>query len=199
MRSTAFALLGLTAAAALAMVALFAAPGFPLLGPAPLPSEPPARQAVAAARKLAPVRHRTAVAAPVARHQAPQPGTSAPSAGATPVSEATGGVSGPDPVQPAAATSPAAGPGHHEGKTGGDGATETPSATSTPVSTPQPSPPPPEAVISTQPPEAAPAPGNSSSPAAAEHASERGIEASSGTGPPGSAGQAGGYAKGQGK
>src|SRR3954451_25217753 len=47
MRSTGFALLGLTAAAGLALVAIFAQPGFPLLEPAPLPSEPSARESVA--------------------------------------------------------------------------------------------------------------------------------------------------------
>lgn len=41
MRSTAFALLGLTAAAGLVLVAIFAQPGGPLLAPAPLPEAPP--------------------------------------------------------------------------------------------------------------------------------------------------------------
>jgi hypothetical protein len=40
MRSTAFAFLGLTAAAGLALVAIFAQLGFPLLSPSPLPSGP---------------------------------------------------------------------------------------------------------------------------------------------------------------
>src|SRR5215469_14507638 len=40
MRSTSFALFGLAAAAGLALVAIFAQPGGPLLSPAPLPSEP---------------------------------------------------------------------------------------------------------------------------------------------------------------
>jgi hypothetical protein len=40
MRSTTFALFGLAAAAGLALVAIFAQPGGPLLSPAPLPSEP---------------------------------------------------------------------------------------------------------------------------------------------------------------
>jgi hypothetical protein len=40
MRSTTFALLGLTAAAGLTLVALFAQPGGPLLSPAPLPHGP---------------------------------------------------------------------------------------------------------------------------------------------------------------
>ena len=40
MRSTTFAVLGLVAAAGLALVAMFALPGWPLLSPAPLPSGP---------------------------------------------------------------------------------------------------------------------------------------------------------------
>ena len=40
MRTTTFILFGLTAAAGLALVAIFAQPGGPLLPPAPLPSEP---------------------------------------------------------------------------------------------------------------------------------------------------------------
>ncbi|HEY6729680.1 MAG TPA: hypothetical protein VI039_01510 [Solirubrobacterales bacterium] len=51
LRSTAFAFLGLTAAAGLALVAFFAQLGFPLLSPAPLPS-PPDRNAVAEAVTL---------------------------------------------------------------------------------------------------------------------------------------------------
>src|SRR5260370_3188888 len=39
-RSTTVALFGLSAAAGLALVAIFAQPGGPLLSPAPLPSEP---------------------------------------------------------------------------------------------------------------------------------------------------------------
>src|SRR6478752_3071449 len=40
MRSTSFALFGLAAAAGLALVAIFAQPGGPLLAPSPLPQEP---------------------------------------------------------------------------------------------------------------------------------------------------------------
>ena len=42
MRSISFALLGLTAAAGLALVAIFAQPGFNLISPAPLPDQPSA-------------------------------------------------------------------------------------------------------------------------------------------------------------
>lgn len=53
MRSTAFAFLGLTAAAGLALVAFFAQLGFPLLSPAPMPSDPSRANAVAEAQIVA--------------------------------------------------------------------------------------------------------------------------------------------------
>ncbi len=49
MRSTVFAFLGLTAAGGLALVAIFAQPNFPLLSPAPLPSDPSRANAIAEA------------------------------------------------------------------------------------------------------------------------------------------------------
>lgn len=52
MRSTAFAFLGLTAAAGLTLVAIFAQLNFPLLSPAPLPSEPSQEGSVAKAVAL---------------------------------------------------------------------------------------------------------------------------------------------------
>ena len=52
MRSTSFALLGLTAAAGLAMVAVVSQLGFPLLAPAPLPSSPEQGSSVAKAISL---------------------------------------------------------------------------------------------------------------------------------------------------
>lgn len=54
LRTTAFAFLGLTAAAGLAFVAFFAQLGFPLLAPAPLPSSPPDQGVVAEAVPLGP-------------------------------------------------------------------------------------------------------------------------------------------------
>jgi hypothetical protein len=53
MRSTVFAFLGLTAAAGLALVALFAQPTFSLLTPAPMPSDPSRANAVADAMPVA--------------------------------------------------------------------------------------------------------------------------------------------------
>src|SRR5436853_2664119 len=52
MRTTAFAFLGLTAAAGLALVAIFAQISFHVLSPAPLPSEPARENAVAEAEAL---------------------------------------------------------------------------------------------------------------------------------------------------
>jgi hypothetical protein len=52
MRSTAVAFLGLTAAAGLALVAIFSQLGFPLLTPAPLPSAPAAQGSVGKAVQL---------------------------------------------------------------------------------------------------------------------------------------------------
>src|SRR3954454_22257273 len=57
MRSTTFALLGLTAAGGLALVAIFAQPSFTLLTPTPLPAEPSLSEAIAGAEKV-PLDHR---------------------------------------------------------------------------------------------------------------------------------------------
>jgi hypothetical protein len=54
MRSTTFAVLGLVAAAGLALVAMFALPGWPLLSPAPLPSGPVRDHTVGEAVALSP-------------------------------------------------------------------------------------------------------------------------------------------------
>lgn len=212
MRSTIFALLGLTAAAGLALVALFAQPGFPLLEPAPLPREPPARQSVADARRLPRGHGRAPSAGRSAGPRAPAEGTGDRGVGLPAGGTGTEGgpaVQAPEPV----AETP-------EGPSGGRGApgakpppaAATPSPAATPVAVPQPAEQATEATASSPPPEAVQAPGNSSSTAAAEHASERGIEASSGSGPPGSgaagaqaatapgpgsSGEGNGYAKGQ--
>src|SRR4051794_8295704 len=52
MRSISFALMGLTAAVGLALVAIFAQPSFPVLSPAPLPDEPSASESISGAEKL---------------------------------------------------------------------------------------------------------------------------------------------------
>ena len=215
MRSTAFALLGLTAAAGLALVAIFAQPGFPLLEPAPLPKEPSPRQSIAEAEKL-PLHHKPGAFAPAV---APRSVAPAPPAAGSPANgsegRSTGGSAGSG--DEAAVQSPAppvstpetSGGGH--GGSGGGAATPAPApapgpvSTPAPVSSPTPVSPPPEATTSS-PPSPEPAPGNSSSTAAAEHASERGIEASSSSGPAAAAaasatepGNDNGLAKGQSK
>src|SRR4051795_1421875 len=82
MRSISFALLGLTAAAGLALVAIFAQPGFNLLSPVPLPDQPSAGQSIAQAKSLA-VDHRLASLVP-ARAAHPDQESGGTSAGSPP-------------------------------------------------------------------------------------------------------------------
>jgi len=193
MRSTAFAFLGLTAAAGLALVAIFAQLSFNVLSPAPLPSEPVEGSAVAEAVALD---HRPGFSARAdesggqvdersdrardaavaggegdsAQVSAPAPSASAPSEGGV-AAQPTGasapghapasGGSAPDPA-PAPAPEPTPASGLAPGSSG-----PTPKPAPTPARPASPTP-------------AAPsAPGNSSSGAAAAHASDRGVEASS--------------------
>jgi hypothetical protein len=208
MRSISFALLGLTAAAGLALVAIFAQPNFPLLAPAPLPAEPSAQESISAAKKL-PLNHGSVALLtqlPVPVH--PTRGGAGPKAegpaGGTSAPGGVNGGSGESQVSPAEADVPAPvdasqpSDGNNGGGEGGNGtgggSVPAPAATpqqpaaspSGPVSSPQPTKQNPEAVTSSPKPEPAPAPGNSSSTAAAEHASERGIEASGGAEAPAS-------------
>jgi len=216
MRSTGFALLGLTAAASLALVVVFAQPGFPLLDPAPLPIGPSGGEAVAGAEKAAPAlasRPSVAAGAPapsaLARRNAggsSGPGSRTEHAGAP---EGIGKVHAQSPVTPASV--PGSSP-----ETGGEGSSGSGPAT-TPTATPTPAPAP--APTATPAPESTPAPtstststpsrssghspsgedaasspttataattdsgpGTSKSSAASSHASERGVEASSGHG-----------------
>lgn len=80
MRSTAVAFLGLTAAAGLALVAIFSQLGFPLLTPAPLPSAPAAQGSVGNAVQLGNVSPVAAIAqarsAPAVSSTAAGPGAS---------------------------------------------------------------------------------------------------------------------------
>src|SRR3954452_24639589 len=95
MRSTTFALLGLTAAGGLALVAIFAQPGFPLLTPAPLPAEPSLSESVAEAEKVT-LDDDAALFIPVAHGAQPQgasrqsPGPGASVDSDTPVSSPPG-------------------------------------------------------------------------------------------------------------
>jgi len=208
MRSISFALLGLTAAAGLALVAIFAQLSFPVLSPAPLPDEPSLSESIGDARKLTPDRPAVVL---VAAH----PARSGPAGGGSSTRQASQGSSGspgssggvqssPTPAEvevapPVGSPQPSSGGDNGNGGGGADNGTvggpnSAPAAApgqpaaSSPASKPSPPPsaPAPEATTSASKPEPAPAPGNSSSAAAAAHASERGIDASAGAGPPGS-------------
>lgn len=188
MRSTAFAFLGLTAAAGLALVAIFAQLGFPLLSPQPMPRDPARLNAVAGA--VAVEQAPRAVAAGGRRTPVP-PSSLGRAAPPAPV------AAKPDAVE-APAPDPSPGPAPDVGHVNADqtaapnpSPAPAPSAppSSAPTTPPPPAPPPapaPEPVpVSSPPPEAAPpavpvGPGNSSSAAAAAHASQQGIEASGG-------------------
>jgi hypothetical protein len=202
MRSISFALLGLTAAAGLALVAIFAQPSFPLLAPAPLPAEPSAQESVSSAREL-PFRHDsaallTALPAPAHLEHARAQANGGDAASGTAVHGGTDGGTSKGQVDPAEADVPApvSDPQSSSGNNGGGkagsgaGGGSVPAPAATPQqppaspSSPAPADPKPEAIASAPKPEPPPAPGNSSSTAAAEHAGDRGIEASSGTGPP---------------
>jgi hypothetical protein len=194
MRTTAFAFLGLTAAAGLALVAIFAQVSFHVLSPAPLPNEPAGGNAVAEAVALDPS---PGAFVPVVRSRvgngdvgsdgaintpASDPGRgdngSSPAGGTAPAGPAPDGggaaaqpaeTTPPDPVPVAAGSTPGSAPGPE----------------SEPVSEPVPAPSGPSKPAPTPARPAAPTPvapsgpGNSSSGAAAAHASERGVEASS--------------------
>jgi hypothetical protein len=205
MRSTSFALLGLTAAAGLALVAIFAQPGFSLISPAPLPDQPSIGESISNARKV-PLNHGPVALVSARPAVAPQrrsedAGVEAPSGDASshssdPVQQGQPAPTGAAAPPPTGGSTPSGGKGAGGSEHGSD-ASPTPAPTaapqpaattpSRPISTPQLSNPKPEAVASAPKPEPAPAPGNSSSAAAAEHASERGIEASTGSGPPAAA------------
>jgi hypothetical protein len=206
MRSISFALLGLTAAAGLSLVAIFAQPDSQLLSQAPLPDQPSAGQSIAAAKNLS-LDHRltSLVPAPPAAPQGKGRDSVAESnsgsqTGSAP--EGSGGSTAPaGATAPAPASAPEAAVGNSPGgeATAGDGGGKkaegasdpapiaVPQAATTPPSAPASSPPPakpsPEVTTSNPQPEPVPAPGNSSSPAAAAHASERGIEASASSPP----------------
>jgi hypothetical protein len=206
MRSISFALLGLTAAAGLSLVAIFAQPDSQLLSPAPLPDQPSAGQSIAAAKNLS-LDHRLSSLVPT-RPAAPLDkarGLAAESHPARPpgsASEGNGGSTGPaGATAPAPASAPETPAGNSpggEGTAGGGGGKKAeggsspapaaaPQGATTPSSAPGSSPqspkPSPEVTTSNPQPEPAPAPGNSSSAAAAAHASERGIEASASSAP----------------
>lgn len=168
MRSTAFALLGITAAAGLGMVAIFSQQGWPLLSPSPLPSAPAGIEAiddaaivghtdaVAEGRSRGP--HANGVAATGA---APAPAdTGAGVAGRLPIDRHPQG--GPAEPQPASPSPPSAPPA--------------PSGESAPASQPVAAPPPVETPATPAPtPAAVDPPGNGKGNAYGHgHASSRG-------------------------
>ena len=105
MRSISFALLGLTAAAGLALVAIFAQPGFKLLSPAPLPDQPGAGQSIAEAERL-PVEHRLASLGPARPAPRPYGGGSSTSESPSGPSGSAGDNDGPS-TTPGGADAPA--------------------------------------------------------------------------------------------
>ncbi len=177
MRSTAFAFLGLTAATGLALVAIFAQLSFPLLSPAPMPSGPAEGNAVSDAVALdhSPGvfdRANPGLASSGERDAGGASGrggggrTAGPTAEAPP--EPGGGTSGGEAVEtPSSAPSPASPPASEPAPV--------PAAAPDPAPAPKPAPTPARPAAPTNP----SAPGNSQSSAAASHASERGVEASS--------------------
>jgi hypothetical protein len=198
MRTTAFAFLGLTAAACLALVAIFAQVSFHVLSPAPLPSEPVRGGAVAEAVALD---HSPAAFVPAASRQGADGGIEGARAGSLPVDQGSGsGGSGPGGAPAAAApapsgggvgTQPTAAPAPNPvPAAAGSSPDPAPAPDSTAISDPAPGssgsapkPAPTPARPASPEPAAPPAPGNSSSSAAAAHASDRGVEASSKSSP----------------
>lgn len=184
MRSTAFAFLGLTAAAGLALVAIFAQLSFPLLSPAPMPSGPAEGSAVSEAVALD---HSPGA---FARANPGVTKTEKGDAGANGDDSGSGGGPAAAPTAVAAPAPTATEPG---GATSGGEAVETPTPNPVPAPNPAPDPSPdpagapePSSAPKPAPTPARPAaptppaaPGNSQSTAAASHASERGVEASS--------------------
>lgn len=187
MRSTAVAFLGLTAAAGLALVAIFAQLGFPLLSPAPLPSEPADGGAISKAVALD--------RSPGAFERAnPGASGSGPRIAAGEAGDSLGGGGSGTTSEPPSVAPPASHAAEPGGGTSGGEAVETPTASPSPAPAP-PSDPAPDGGAATAAPDPAtapkptptparpatppPAPGNSQSSSAAAHASERGVEASS--------------------
>lgn len=182
MRTTAFAFLGLTAAAGLALVAIFAQLSFHVLSPAPLPDEPVDGSTVAEAVPL--YRSPAHVPAVRQRHEAQAAagdevngGGKADAAAGDPA--ASGGFAPAAPAPSEGGLAPEPADESAPESTGGSTSSPAPEGTSTPAGEPVPRPAPTPAQTASPTPVASPAPGNSQSSSAAAHASERGIEASS--------------------
>lgn len=197
-RSTAFALLGLTAAAGLALVAIFAQLSFPLLDPAPLPDEPTVSESIAGAEKVrlhrgpeafASVRPAQPVSPSHPRQVSPGPSSSAGTVGSPDETPTVSEPSGAETPAPAVVPGPSSGDKNGGGEVGGEsggGSNLAPTAAADPASTspatPAPAASPAPAPAASSPTPELVSPGNSSAAAAASHASERGVEASTASG-----------------
>lgn len=158
MRTTVFAFMGLMAAAGLALVAIFAQLGFPLLEPAPLPSDPSRANAVAEAEvvTVSPKRRgpeRDRAARPSVNLSSSDAGAARAAAPVTPADSAEGAPSGAaDSPKPAGSTevappagvgaAPAAPKAPSTPVASTPGGTPVPKPTSNPAPAPAPSPPP---------------------------------------------------------
>jgi hypothetical protein len=190
MRTTVFAFMGLVAAGGLALVAIFVQMGFPVISPAPLPSDPSRFNAVDEAKVVSADRGLgPAVPAPRADRGTDRQAEGGGTAGDTLRSASDEVVATPaaPPADSGGVSTPADGGGAGAPATSAPDPAPAPAAPPVPTSVPKPAPAPvtasPQRPETTPPPPPAPAPvaapGNSSSGAAAAHASERGIEASS--------------------
>jgi len=203
MRSTSFALFGLAAAAGLALVAIFAQPGGPLLAPSPLPQEPSSSIGKAEAVGSGQGSGLLGIGAPAgaslvggARSGAPVGGGGTAGGGSGGQAQEGGTVGSPHP----ASSPPAAGDG------GGNGGGQ-PEATPAPAPAPTPAPAPESVPVATPPPPKShpvrsSAPGHNNTPpgqsvSAGNHPSVQGGEKSSSHGakgtPPGHAPAKGGH------
>lgn len=173
MRTTAFAFLGLTAAASLALVAIFAQLSFPLLSPVPLPSDPSQENAVSEAVPVEGARSAPASGDRSRHLQVSEPAGVPSREGASGGGDAASG--GSESVEaPAPGKSPGAAAPGGAGGGGQPGAVPGPAPAPAPESAPSP-----ESAPVVEAPAQPPGPGRSSSSAAASNASPRGIEASS--------------------
>jgi outer membrane biosynthesis protein TonB len=183
MRTTAFAFLGLTAAAGLALVAIFAQLSFHVLSPVPLPDEPANGGTVAEAVPL----HRAVARVPAVTQRREAPAAVGDEGGGGAAEDGSGDSDASEVPVPAAPGEGGVAPESADESTPKPASTSAPApsaapqegSTSEPAPSPAPKPAPTPARPTSPTPAAPPAPGNSQSSAAAAHAGDRGVEASS--------------------
>lgn len=163
MRSTVVAFMGLTAAAGLALVAIFAQMGFPLLSPAPLPDRPVGEGFVAESVPLAQGTPAVGLAQAQDVVAVPDPVDRGDRSG--PVERAAGAAGVGDPSRPVSSSAP-------DEERGARDPVPTPSPTATPDS-------PPASTTTAATPEPAPAPTPAPAPAPAAPAESKSKPASS--------------------